>query len=43
MPLRPFDGNTSPWRTANALKEMGWDEVRVMPNELRDSLTENNQ
>lgn len=32
----PHDGNTPPWRTANALKEMGWDEVRVMPNDLRD-------
>ena len=32
----PFDGNTPPWRTAHALKEMGWDEVRVMPNDLRD-------
>ena len=32
----PFDGNTPPWRTADALKQMGWDEVRVMPNELRD-------
>lgn len=35
-----FDGNTPPWRTANALKEMGWDEVRVMPNELRDPRAE---
>lgn len=32
----PFDGNTPPWRTSDALKQMGWDEVRVMPNELRD-------
>lgn len=32
----PFDGNTPPWRTANALKEMGWDEVRVPPNDLHD-------
>ena len=32
----PFDGNTPPWRTADALKQMGWNEVRVMPNELRD-------
>lgn len=32
----PFDGNTPPWRTADALEQMGWDEVRVMPNELRD-------
>ena len=31
-----YDGNTPPWRTADALKQMGWDEVRVMPNELRD-------
>ena len=39
----PFDGNTPPWRTANALKEMGWDEVRVMPNELRDPRTKIDQ
>lgn len=32
----PFNGGTPPWRTADALKQMGWDEVRVMPNELRD-------
>lgn len=32
----PFDGNTPPWRTAQALKEMGWDEVRVPPNDLHD-------
>lgn len=32
----PFDGNTPPWRTADALKQMGWDEVRVMPNDLCD-------
>lgn len=31
-----FDGNTPPWRTAHALKEMGWDEVRVPPNDLHD-------
>lgn len=31
-----FDGNTPPWRTADALKQMGWDEVRVAPNDLRD-------
>lgn len=35
-----FDGNTPPWRTADALKQMGWDEVRVMPNDLRDPRTE---
>ncbi|WP_251211759.1 TIGR04282 family arsenosugar biosynthesis glycosyltransferase [Adlercreutzia murintestinalis] len=32
----PFDGNTPPWRTAQALREMGWDEVRVPPNDLHD-------
>lgn len=32
----PFDGNCSPWRTAQALKEMGWDEVIVPPNDLHD-------
>lgn len=31
-----FDGNTPPWRTANALEQMGWSEVRVMPNGLFD-------
>lgn len=31
-----YDGNTPPWRTADALEQMGWNEVRVMPNELRD-------
>ena len=31
-----FDGNCPPWRTAGALKEMGWDEVRVPPNDLHD-------
>ena len=29
-----FDGNTPPWRTADALRQMGWDEVRVPPNDL---------
>lgn len=32
----PYDGNCPPWRTAQALKEMGWDEVRVPPNDLHD-------
>ncbi|MDO4289615.1 MAG: DUF2064 domain-containing protein [Eggerthellaceae bacterium] len=32
----PFDGNTPPWRTADALEQMGWSEVRVMPNSLHD-------
>lgn len=32
----PFDGDTPPWRTANALKEMGWDQIIVAPNDLRD-------
>ena len=31
-----FDGNTPPWRTADALDQMGWSEVRVMPNGLFD-------
>lgn len=31
-----FDGNTPPWRTADALEQMGWSEVRVMPNGLFD-------
>lgn len=30
------DDVTPPWRTADALKQMGWDEVRVPPNDLRD-------
>ena len=25
-----------PWRTADALKQMGWNEIRVPPNDLRD-------
>ena len=33
----PFEGNTPPYRTAQALKEIGWDKVIVPPNELRDS------
>lgn len=32
----PHDGNTPPWRTADALEQMGWSEVRVMPNGLFD-------
>ena len=31
-----YDDVTPPWRTAQALKEMGWDEVRVPPNDLHD-------
>ncbi len=31
-----FDGNTPPWRTADALDQMGWSEIRVMPNGLFD-------
>lgn len=31
-----FDGNTPPWRTAQALSEMGITQVRVAPNDLRD-------
>lgn len=31
-----FDGNTPPWRTADALRQMGWDEIRVPPNDLFD-------
>lgn len=31
-----FDGNTPPWRTADALEQMNWSEVRVMPNGLFD-------
>ena len=29
-------GGAAPWRTQNALKEMGWDEVRIPPNDLLD-------
>lgn len=32
----PFEGNTPPWRTAHALKEMGWDKIVVPPNDLHD-------
>lgn len=35
----PHDGNCPPWRTAQALKEMGWDEIRVPPNDLHDPRT----
>lgn len=31
-----YDDVTPPWRTADALKQMGWDEVRVPPNDLHD-------
>lgn len=31
-----FENNTPPWRTAQALKEMGWDKIVVPPNDLRD-------
>lgn len=31
-----FDDLSVPWRTANALREMGWSEVRVPPNDLFD-------
>ncbi len=31
-----YDGNTPPWRTAQALDRMGWSEIRVMPNGLFD-------
>ncbi len=31
-----FDGNTPPWRTADALDQIGWSEIRVMPNGLFD-------
>ena len=34
-----FDGNCPPWRTAQALKEMGWDRVCVPPNDLHDPRT----
>lgn len=30
------DDVTPPWRTADALAQMGWSEVRVPPNDLRD-------
>ena len=32
----PFDANTPPWRTAEALGQMGLSEVRVPPNDLHD-------
>ncbi len=31
-----FDGGTPPWRCAKALDEMGWSEIRIMPNGLID-------
>lgn len=30
------DDITPPWRTADALEQMGWSEVRVPPNDLHD-------
>ena len=32
----PFEDNTPPWRTADALKQMGWDKIVVPPNNLHD-------
>lgn len=32
----PYDDNTPPWRTADALKQIGWDRIVVPPNDLRD-------
>lgn len=32
----PFDGNIPPWRCADALEQMKYSEVRVMPNGLLD-------
>lgn len=32
----PFDGNTPPWRTYDAFKQMGIGQIKVMPNDLRD-------
>lgn len=34
------DDITVPYRTANALREMGYDDIRVMPNDLRDDRDE---
>jgi hypothetical protein len=31
-----FDGNTPPWRCAQALEEIGWSEIVVLPNGLMD-------
>ena len=31
-----FDDITPPWRTVDALVQMGWSEVRVYPNDLHD-------
>ena len=36
----PFDGHCPPWRTAQALQEIGWSELRVPPNDLHDPRTE---
>ena len=32
----PFDGNCPPWRTAQALADIGWTQVRIPPNALHD-------
>ena len=34
------DDVTPPYRTAAALREMGYTDIRVMPNELRDDRSE---
>ena len=34
------DDVTAPYRTAAALREMGYTDIRVMPNELRDDRSE---
>lgn len=31
-----YDNTPGPWRTANALHELGFDEVRIPPNDLMD-------
>lgn len=31
-----YDDITPPWRTADALSQIGWDNVRVPPNDLHD-------
>lgn len=31
-----FSGEAHPWRTAAALRELGWQDMRIMPNDLRD-------
>ncbi len=34
------DDVTAPWRTADALRQIGYDDIRIMPNDLHDDRSE---